>query len=274
MGALSSLRTGGRAALRNPVLFGVAALLSLLQLPQFALQLLDPWLASVGSLLFTGVFVFVLPFFMGGILGLANEAVDGETRFATFVESGKAHYVSLLAVYLAVLAVSFVFGIVVTIAAVAMGVAAVAGGSGGGLALFGVGAVVLLVALVGFLLLFFLQFYGQAIVVDDLGAVDGLKRSAAVVRRNLLSTFGYTLFVSLVGGGFGLVVGVTSALLTTPTGPAPTPAAPTVGVAQPSLALVAVLSAVVLVGGTLMGGLFSAYSVAFYRDIRGATPSV
>lgn len=263
--------------LRNPVLFGVAALVSLLQLPQFALQLspVDPLVTSVVSLALTGVFVFVVPFVVGGMLGMANEAIDGETRLGTFVAAGKASYVSLLVAYFAVLVASFVLGIVTTIVVLVGGVAAVAGGSGGHLALLGVGGVVLLVLLVAFVAMLFVQFYPQAIVVDGLGALDGAKRSVGLVRRNLLSVVGYTLLVTVVSSLFGLVGGLASVVFAPPStaSPAATPT-PFAGLPEPSLGLAVALGALVLVGGALLGGFFATYSVAFYRDLRHATAGV
>lgn len=64
-----------------------------------------------------------------------------------------------------------------------------------------------------FPVMFFLQFFGPAIVTDNVGAVAGLQRSAGVVKRNLLATVGFAainlrlaspgLGIVLLGAGFG-----------------------------------------------------------------------
>jgi hypothetical protein len=276
MVVLHALRTAVAAVRRNPVLFVVAAAFSLLQLPSLLAQSVHPLVGSLVSLGVSGVTIFVLPFFLGGILGMANEALDGRTSTGTFVREGKAHYLSVLVVYLGLFAVNLVLGFVVVFAAVFGGIFVFGHVGQPNLALLAVLGGVGLLALLGYLLVAFLvQFFGHAIVVDDLNAVDSIKRSAWCVRHNVVSVLGYTLLTATGGAVFGLFGGLFS-LLTTPrppTGPGMNGAAPaatpfpvhlpTVGLAG-TLGLAVLL--VVLTG--VFGGLFAAFSTAFYRGIR------
>jgi hypothetical protein len=72
------------------------------------------------------------------------------------------------------------------------------------------------IALLGyFLIALVIQFFGHAVVVDDLKAVESIKRSAWCVRYNLVTVCGYTVLAVLGGAVFGLFGGLFS-LLTSP----------------------------------------------------------
>ncbi|MFB6195779.1 MAG: hypothetical protein ABEI80_06385 [Haloplanus sp.] len=267
MAVLTALRRTPSALRRNPVVFVPVFAVLLFQLPQLILQSIRPLLASVASLLLSLVFVFVTPFFQAGLFGMADEALDGHTSLDTFLADGKSYYVSMLVVYLLLVAINFALSIVAVLAIVG-GVVVYSGGLGGArtAALVGVGVVVAVVALAYLLLVFFTQFYGQAIVVDDLDAIDGLKRSVSVVRANPVSVFGYSVLVGVVGG----VVGVAFALLSTIPSPQPSPVATLPAVpASLSLPLAVGLGVVVALVSTLFGGFVAVFSVAFYRTVRG-----
>lgn len=266
MAVLTALRRTPGALRRNPVLFVPVLVILLFQIPQLVLRAIDPLVAGVVSFGLSLVFVFVLPFFQGGIVGMADEALDGSTSLDRFFGDGKANYVSLLGAYLALVAVNFAVGIVALFAVLFGGLALFADGGGPSLAVIAiVGVIVALLVLAYLVVVFFVQFYGQAIVVDDLGAIDGFKRSYAVVRRHLVSTLGYSVLVGVLGGVGGGAFAVASTLVSPGTSAVVSlpqlPVAGTVGV---------ILAVVVLV--SLFGGFFSVYSVAFYRTIsRGST---
>jgi hypothetical protein len=62
------------------------------------------------------------------------------------------------------------------------------------------------------LMIFVVQSFGHAVVIDDLEAVDSLKRSAWCVRHTLVAVFGYTVLAAVGGAVFGLFGGVFSLL--------------------------------------------------------------
>jgi hypothetical protein len=241
-------------------------------------QSVHPLVGSIVSLGVSGLTIFVVPFFFGGIIGMANEAIDGRTSAETFVREGKTNYVSILVVYLGLFAVNLVLGFVIAFAAIIGGIFFL--GSAGQPSLVPLAILGLIggLALFGYLgIAFVIQFFGHAIVVDDLEAVDSLKRSAWCVRHNLVAVLGYTVLSAVGGAVFGLFGGLVS-LLTSPQfsrrpgmagesmGPAASPLPvdlPTVGIAGTA---VLVLLLVVLTG--LFGGLFATFSTAFYRTIR------
>ncbi|MCO8268542.1 hypothetical protein NKF06_18630 [Haloferax sp. AB510] len=281
MAALQSIGTAAGSLRRNPILFVVAAAFSLIQLPSMFAQAVSPLIGSIISLGFSGLMIFILPFFLGGVLGMANEAIDSRTSLSTFVSEGKTHYVSLLVVYFSLLAVNLVLSFVGVFASVFVGIAVL--GSGGEMStatLAILGVVVLAVTLTYLAVVFVSQFFGHAIVIDDLGAVDGIKRSVACVRNNLVSVLGYTVITGLGGllvGAFAVVISFLltpslqhqGAAVTGSEAGAPAASAvsslPTVGV----VGMVAIAVGLVLVSG-LVGGFFAAYSTAFYRSIRPA----
>jgi hypothetical protein len=274
MRPLNALQRALRTTIREPVVLVVAALLALLQVPVLLSQLLPPLLAAVASLGINLVVLVLVPFTQGGLLGLADGALDGRADVGTFLAEGREHYVSMLGAYLVLLGVSIVAGIATLVLLFVFGAgfgaaAAGLGGSGAagssavgalGLAFAGVFALIGLVFLVVFL---FVQFYAQAIVIDDYGAVASFKRSAGLVRNNFVSTLGYSVLAFLISGTIGAVTGVGSVLLTGDGMSA-------LGIDASSLPLIAGLTVVIIVLSTLSSAVYSLYSVAFYRDISTA----
>lgn len=243
---------------RNPVVFVPVLAWTFLQAPELLVREVNPALAA----LFPGqsaLLLLVTPLFHAGLLGMADEALDGYTSLDAFAREARANYVPMLVAYLLMWVVTGVVGVV------ALGALLV-----GGLVLLDVGtAVVVLGAVVllaivaaGLAVLLHVQFYGHAIVLDDTGAVAGFKRSAAVVRRNLLPTLRYSVVGLVVGTTFGLGVVATTLLLAadTPLFGLPVTDLSTAGVAA-GLVLVVVVQ-------TVAGSAFAIYSVAFYRRIR------
>ncbi|KAB1186586.1 MULTISPECIES: hypothetical protein [Haloferax] len=279
MAALQALGTAGESLRRNPVLFAVTAAISLFQLPGLLAQAISPLLGSLISLVFSGVLLFVIPFFIGGVIGMANEATSGRTTVETFMSEGKAHYVSILAVYFGLLVLYFVLGFVSVFVVGFGGVILLANGSQPGLALLATIAVIgLAIFFVYFAVLFVSQFFGHAIVIDDLGAIDAIKRSVWCVRHNLVSVLGYTVVVTVGGAVLG-VFGALFSLLTGPVFPAQSTGVADVGAAPvtapelfglPSVGLGATVGLVVLlvVVSSVLGAFFATYSTAFYRSIR------
>ena len=263
MVVLNALRRTPSALRRNPVLLVPILVILVLQIPQFALQAVNPLLSSLVSLGVSLVFLVVMPFFQGGLIAMADEALDGRTALQTFVDDGKSNYVSLLVAYLALIAVNFALGMVAFFVALFGGIFVMGSGgleSASITVLVAIGIVVALIVILYLLVLFFIQFYGQAIVIEEMGAVDGLKHSASVVRRHIVSTLGYSILVGILGGVFGGVFGVLS-LLVSPQSAAAFP------LPELSLPLVAGVGLLVLVAGTLFGGFFAVYSVSFYREL-------
>ncbi|MFC7028392.1 hypothetical protein ACFQH8_15040 [Halomicroarcula sp. GCM10025710] len=216
MAVLNALRRTPSALRRNPVVLVPILVISLFQVPQLALQAVNPLLSSVVSLGVSLVFLVVMPFFQGGMIGMADEALTGRTALQTFVEDGKSHYVSILVAYLALVAVNFALGMVAFFIALFGGIFVIGSGgleSANIAVLVVVGIIVAAVVLLYLLALFFVQFYGQAIVLEDMGAVDGLKHSVSVVRQHVVSVLGYSILVGILGGVFGGVFGILSLLL-------------------------------------------------------------
>ena len=119
------------------------------------------------------------------------------------------------------------------------------------------GLIAVVVGLAYLLFTFFIQFYGQAIVLDDYGAVDGLERSYAVVRGHLASALGYSVLVGVLGGLAGGVVAI---------GSMPVSPRSTTLLSLPRLSVGATVGVALLIVvlGALFGGFFGVYSVAFY----------
>lgn len=274
MSSLQALKTAAGTVQRNPILFAVAAAFSLLQLPGLVAQSISPLLGSFVSLAFSGILLFVLPFFLGGVIGMANEAIrsGGRTSLGTLMTEGKSHYVSLLVTYFGLLLLNFVLGFIGFTALAFGGAVVLASGTQPSIGLIAIlGVIGVAMALTYLTLIFFVQFFGHAIVIDDLEAVEGVKRSVWCVRHNLVSVFGYTIIVTIGGTVMG-VFGALFSLLTMPTFPnaATSPEATSQLLNLPSVGIVGTIGLLLLLVAFsgVFGGFFAAYSTAFYRSIR------
>jgi hypothetical protein len=228
MSALQSFRRALGALGRNPVLFLGGLAFAVVALPSVGLSAaqqagaVDP---AVGSVLGLGLGVLALlarQFTIAGIVGMADESLDGATSFGRFTDDGTEHYLAtLLATIVRILVevgVGVVFGIVgIVVFLVVIGSVGAAVGAGGGadaiLGALGAGTVVVVVALVvavvaTFLLLSLLfAFYAPAIVIDGDGPLDAVRSSIGVVRANKLNAVGFL--------AIEIAVGVVAALPTT-----------------------------------------------------------
>lgn len=263
MVVLNTLRRTPSALRRNPVVFVPILVLSVLQMPQLTLQAVDPLLSTLVSLGMALVYLIIMPFVQGGLIAMADEALDGRTALQTFIDDGKANYGSMLVAYLALVAIHFVlwllaFFVILVGSSLLLGSGGLDSVSTTTLATIGGG--VIIVVLLYLLVLFFLQFYGQAIVLDERGAVDGLKHSVSVVRHHLVSTLGYSVLVGVLGGVFGGGFGVLSLVLSPNSASA-------FDLPEPSLPVIVLAGLLILLVGTLFSGFFAVYSVSFYRGL-------
>lgn len=259
MAVFSAFRRALGALRRNPVLFVPAAVYLLFQLSSVAAQAVSPIVSVVLSMLFSVVALVVVPFFLAGTVAMGNEALDGRSSLGTFLRAGKAYYVPVLVAYAVLFAVNLLLGGAVFVALFVVGLVVLVDGAGLSVVALAVLAFVGLVFFLGYALLYtFVQFFPQAAVVDGRSGVESLKRSVGVVRRNVLSTLGYTILVLAVVGVPSALFGLASALLS----PERNPFFADVAVLGPAVAL-AIGSVLFLFGF----GFYGVYSVAFYRAI-------
>lgn len=261
MGALKALQRSPSALARNPVLVIPVLIVGLFQVPQLLLQATNPLLASLVSLGISLVFVLVMPFFQAGIIGMADEALDGRTRLGTFVADGKENYVTVLIAYVLLLVIGFVLFLVFFVISFVLSILVLPSLEFSGFAVGVMGLVFVIAYLPMLLFVFFIQFYGQAIVLDGESSMDGIRRSVGLVRRNLLSTLGYTVVGGVFGGGLGLVLGGLSMLAS------PQPAQ-LFDLPEISFPVLATAILVVIVLASVVGSFLAIFSVAFYREIR------
>lgn len=265
MAVLNALRAVPRLLREQPVLFAPLAIFALLQLPQLFLQSIDPVISILASLLLTGVFIFVTPFFYGGTVGMANDAATGTpTSLTRFWKHAKENYVSVLGAYLLISVVSFGFALVLAFAAFI--VIVVAGVASESLLVTAAAVGIVLLLVLAFLLVtFVVHFYAHAIVIDGKGAIGGLTHSVHVVRHNIKSVAGYGLLSVVFGALIGAVSGLTTAVAF--------PSSTVPGEPAPALELVPAIlgSGGMFLGMTLFGTAFAVFSVAFYREITMPT---
>lgn len=210
MAVISALRDAVDVLQRNPVLFAAAALYGAVQIPGWLLQVSGNPVLQLASSGYNMLLIFIMPFFMGGLLAMAYDGLSTSTSLSRLWTGGKTYYLRLLAASLILMVVYFVIAIGIGFLVFALFLSGVVG-NGGGIGsisltvLAVVGIIGLLFALVLLAIGFFLQFYAQAVVVDDLGIVDSLKRSYRVVRQNLAAVLGFDILGLVLGGLAGLL---------------------------------------------------------------------
>jgi len=283
MSAVQSLRTATDALSRNPVLLLGGLAYALVVLPQRALQLAGVPLAPSALQLLT---FFVTPFVIAGVVGMAREALDGDTSLAGLTAVGKDRYVDLLLATLVEFGIQLVFGVAFLVLAL-LAVVVSAGGGVGPAALVGA-AVGLLFVLAYLVVLFLIQFYPVVVVVDGAGPVDAITDSVGFVRDNVVSTLGYSaitvalgLLASLPVAGFAayrVLTGSQGGDTPGPIGGGMSPGGPGaggapqmgdllaggsgLGLSTPEVAALALASAVAT---TLFFAFRHTYATAFYR---------
>ena len=200
MAAIAALRTAFGALRRNPVLFLGGLLYGIVVLPQSALQLAGIPLAPTALQILT---FFVTPLVLAGLLGMADEAIDGDTSLRTLRAVGTDKYVPFLIGQFVEVVINVAFGIVAALIGIALvltvGFGTLTAGNVSPAALAFAGVVGLVVLLVALALLFFIQFYPTLIVVADADALDSFTESYRFVRVNLAATAGYTLIQVAIG---------------------------------------------------------------------------
>jgi hypothetical protein len=244
----------------HPILFVPILLLYIVTTAQTVTQsVLPPLAGGVVALVISGLLFLLTPLYQGGTIGMANEAADSSrTSLGSFVRYGKQYYLSILGAFLLILAMMTALGIVALLLAVVVFLSYSA--TGQSLAVLVIGGVAGLVVFGLYVTVsVFLQFHGHAIVIEDLGAVDGLKRSAEVVTENIRAVVGF--FVVTLSGALvfaGLYVG---ALWLSPV-PFLTDPAATVSL---ELALLEALLSILFLWP--VGAVYLVYSVLFYRSL-------
>jgi len=259
MGVLQALRRTPGALKRAPGLLVPQLIVFALLLPQLLLQSVAPLVSALFSLAVSGVLLFVTPFIQGGLFGMADEALRTRSSLSRFVADGKANYVQLLIAYLLLLVVNSVIGGIGFFA----GFGALLAPGTTGMAFIAVAGIAVLLY---FVVAFFVQFYGQAIVIDGASALAGFKRSYRVVRADLLATVGHLVLAALIGGLVGGIYGSVS-LLATPE------AATAYGLPSLSMPLVAAVGLLAAVVGSVVSAFMLTFSVAVYDEFTVASHS-
>ena len=164
MGVLQALQRTPGALKRAPGLVVPQLLVFVLLLPQLLLQSAYPLVSALYSLGSSAVLLLGMPFIQGGMFGMADEALTTRSSLSRFLSDGKSNYLQLLIAYVLLLVVNGVIG--------ALGVAAGFGAflTHDAVRMVFVGLVAVAV-LVYLFVAFFVQFYGQAIVINGASAI-------------------------------------------------------------------------------------------------------
>ncbi len=188
----------------NILIFGIVFVIGILSLPFTAPQVLlgFSFVRMVDIWLFYIIFLLIMPYFAGGILGMVKEAHEGKNiDFETFKIEGRRHYLHLLIAYVAYINFFFIlFAVVIRFAFFIAGTQILAK-RGIWLGKHGIMFLRLSMAtstLIAIPLLYFFQFFDLGIVIDGYGVVKSFKESFRFVWARKVSVLGFTLLLLLL----------------------------------------------------------------------------
>lgn len=172
--------------------------------------------AALPLLIISFVFILISIFVQGGSLGLVRDIIkEGKMKLAAITQYGAKYFVRLLVlgilILLSVIIIALIAGLLIAVTAPLNNPAVTA-----------VAVVVAIVIAVAASLFFFIPFIlsPYAIVCDEIGAIESLKKGIAVGRKPFVRVLVLLLLVILLvlialGVGFlvGLIVGLIAAVI-------------------------------------------------------------
>lgn len=192
MAVIAAFRDGWTALRRNPVLLVAGFLFVAAGHLTDVGDLVDSTpVATVAGL----AWLVTFPFVAAGLVGMTLEAVrDSRTSLRGFVAAGRTYYGRMLGGTVLFVAVVFVALFATFPLSIVSFLAMVGLGPVGPEVIYAVAAGLIVLTLLFVLaVVFFLQFFGTAIVVEDESAAGSLRRSAGLVRANLASVLGFSV---------------------------------------------------------------------------------
>jgi hypothetical protein len=211
MTAVAAIAHSARTLRRNPNLVGVVAAIAFVTTIVTSVRI---FLSGVANLTLLAEFVgmatypvvwLASPFVFGGLVTMVDGAFDGPATVESFVTGGRSNYVPLLVGWYMVGAILFVAYVLIGIGGIVALTLAIRV-LGDGLLVFGV--VSLCWAGIAVVPLAFVQFFPAAIVLDDVGVVDSVRRSVGLLKSHpgIVIGFDAWVFVTTLLSG-ALVVG-------------------------------------------------------------------
>ena len=269
MGALSSFPAAWRLVLTRHALFLPAFIYAILSLPQMLLQLFYSDTSTglvAASAAYSLLLWLISPFFAGGLLATAAEALRSEVDISSFLSNAKRSYIYLLLagiIYL-IVAVAGIVVVVITGVVFALAMRAVFPQD---FALISALLFMLLSSVLLGAILIMLNFYDVGIAIDNLDPIKTFKNSFNFVKSHAVSVLGFlllsafTLFLLFLPFMMVFFYHVLSTL-------------PELGLAQleagtippPGFKLGAVLIFIIIITNTLATCFMYTYRAVFYVD--------
>ena len=188
------------------------------EIPPELVQQLQPLLLQnidilVAAVLIAGILVLLLTtFFTAGAIGMATEATKtGRTRLADMTYYGARKFVSLLGANLIVALIALagviflIPGLLSLLSAISTSPAPSGTANMAAFAMFGVGFIIMAVYMLIISIIFTIPPY--AVVIDDLGAVDGVKKGFQFFMAHKVGVFLLWLVVLVIAVVAGIILG-------------------------------------------------------------------
>ena len=168
---------------------------------------------TAGALIFSLVFILISIFIQGGTLGLVRDAIkEGKMSLAAMLQYGKKYYLRLLGlgilIVLIIAIVALVAGLLIALTAPLNNTVVTT-----------IAVIIAIAITIAVALLFFIPFTlsPYAIVCDELGVVDSMKKALETARTPFVRVFTLLLLIIvlvLIALGIGFIVGFLVGLIT------------------------------------------------------------
>jgi len=168
---------------------------------------------TVSALIFSVIFILISIFFQGASLGLVRDYVkSGAAKLSSFVSYGAKYYLKLFVLGLLII-------LIIGVAAIVAGliVAATSPLNNAIVTNIAVVIAIAIVAVIGLLYFIPLTLSPYALVCDETGVIEAMKKSLSVVKNpfsRVLTLLLLFVILILIALGVGLVVGFLVGLLT------------------------------------------------------------
>lgn len=162
-------------------------------------------ISVISSILFFLIFIFL----QGGALGLVKDQLkSASSSMAQFTDYGKKFYVRILALLL--LYILLAIAVVLVLSLISAGVLLL----GDNMATRSIVAMLVTVVAIGVITLLLYPIY--AIVAEDLGAIEALKKGIATAKCNFWKTLGLFALMLVASLGISLVIGFIIGIVSVP----------------------------------------------------------
>lgn len=200
------------------------------------------------------VFMLISVFLTAGLTGMAKEAVRAnKTSLGDLWTYGKKYFLRMLGLYIVIFVALMIYAVVIGVVLGFLIGAAVDLSGSSMIASLGMILIILIALILGILFALIIYFAPYALVLDDLGVIDSLRKSYRLFMDNKAEVFIFVIALALINIIISIVISVISFVLAL---------IPIVGIFLMAIIDIVVTAAVL--------GLFAVWAVRKYDALTGS----